>query len=215
MGKLLTLPRQASYSTKFADIFSDESEVQHNYVRGLVAVGFFFVVLLVVWCFVLIVLKLKGKEVGCASGRPFQMMKNDEPCTDSSSGDDDYSEDDLSSNFDHREGPHHLHRTEMSLSDYDSAGSAEYSNYEGETHSQGSWISEREERIHHQHYKNQTFAQLENPREKSTRGVFLLFSVLSLVLVPFILVFSFGPMKEATDGSKQVILVRFSQLLFL
>ena len=212
---MLTLPRQASYSTKFADIFSDDSEVQHKYARGLVAVIFFFVVFLVIWCFVLIVLKLKGKEVGCASGRPFQMIKNDEPCTDSSSGDEGYSEDDLSSNFDHREDPNQLHGREMPLSDYDSAGSAEYSNYEGENHSQGSWVSEREARMRHHHYKDQTFAQLENPREKRTRGVFLLFSVISLVLVPFILVFSFGPMKEATDGSKQVILVRFLRTLLL
>ena len=190
--------------------------MQHKYAKGLVAVGFFFIVFYVIWAFVLIVLKFKGRDVGCASGRPFQKIKIDNTfSTDSSSGGEYSVEDDLSSNFDHREDPSQLHGREMPLSDYDSTGSAEYSNYEGENHSQGSWVSEREARMRHHHYKDQTFAQLENPREKRTRGVFLLFSVISLVLVPFILVFSFGPMKEATDGSKQVILVRFLRTLLL
>ena len=199
LGSILRASRAASYSTKFSDIFSDDAEVQHKYAKGLVAVGFFFIVFYVIWAFVLIVLKFKGRDVGCASGRPFQKIKIDNTfSTDSSSGGEYSVEDDLSSNL----GPiDEVHPQE----DYDSAGSPGYDEYEGEEHSQESWISEREERI--RRLKEPEILLIENPREKRTRSAFLLFSVLSLALVPFILVFSFSPMKEATDGSRQNIMV--------
>ena len=45
-------------------------------------------------------------------------------------------------------------------------------------------------------------------REKRTRFVFLVFSSVILVSVPVVLVFSFGPMKEAARSTDDILLVR-------
>jgi hypothetical protein len=45
-------------------------------------------------------------------------------------------------------------------------------------------------------------------RELRTRTAFLAFSFIVLVCVPFILVFSFGPMKEANRSADDITLVR-------
>lgn len=49
-----------------------------------------------------------------------------------------------------------------------------------------------------------------NPRENRTRVCFIFFALLALICVPLILVFSYGPMKDATESSDQLILVRGS-----
>lgn len=191
------------YTTNFASAFSDDAGVQHSYARGIIAVASFFLALLVLWGFVIVVLKLRGKEVGCASGRAFQMVKADDDdelqVTDSSSGDFSMG-DDNSSSAPSRYDMEELGQ-EVMLSDY---GSEDYDN---EVNSRGSWTEdERQQKV-------PDLPQMkENPRERKTRSCFLFFSILSLCLVPFILIFSFGPMKEATDASKQLILVRLLSL---
>ena len=74
---MLEAPRR-TYGTEFSNVFSSDRIAQHSYVDGLLIVGLFFVVIFVVWTLVLIVLKLKGKEVGCASGSAFHTERSDD-----------------------------------------------------------------------------------------------------------------------------------------
>eukprot|EP00980_Cylindrotheca_fusiformis_P030454 scaffold24835_cov113-Cylindrotheca_fusiformis.AAC.1 len=141
--------------------------------------------------------RIKGKEVGCASGRAFQMPKSDDDdlqATDSSSGG--YSmNDDESSSLPSRYDMEGV-RQEADLSDYGSEDS------DSAVQSDGSWTElEREQPV------TQTSRRKSNLRERNTRGCFLFSSIVSLCLVPFILVFSFGPMKEATNSSQQLVLL--------
>lgn len=197
VGAILRGPR-AVYTTSFANAFSDDAGVQHNYARGVVVVSSFFLAFLIVWGFILIVLKLKGKEVGCASGRAFHMVKPDGDdelqVTDSSSGD--YSTGDEESSSEPSRYDMEELGQEVVLSDYGS------DDYDSEADSRGSWTEDE------RHLPEvQTLEMKENPRERKTRSCFVFFSILSLCLVPFILVFSFGPMKEATNSSQQLVMV--------
>jgi hypothetical protein len=66
----LEIPRE-SRSTTFSDFFSSDQEAQGRYVKGLIGLGSFLVSFVFLWYLVLLVLKLKDHEVGCASGRAF------------------------------------------------------------------------------------------------------------------------------------------------
>ena len=60
--------------------------------------------------------------------------------------------------------------------------------------------------------RDETVATKINPRENRTRLCFVIFASIALICVPLILVFSYSPMKEATDGSDELILVRITLL---
>ncbi|CAJ1934542.1 unnamed protein product [Cylindrotheca closterium] len=202
LGGILRGPR-SGFATSFADAFSDDLDTQRSYARGILSVAYFFLVLLVVWSFVLIVLKIKGDEVGCASGSAFHLVQIDNgedelQETDSSSGDDSngnkYEPTDEQSRSGGGEGGY-----EVALSD---AGSDLYAESEM-LEDQSSWATEPERtRTNYSHFSRMK----ETPLERKTRMCFLLCSIISLCTVPFILVFSFGPMKEATEAAKQAVL---------
>lgn len=186
---MLRGPRRA-YTTSFADAFSDDIDSQRSYAKGILSVACIFLVFLVVWTFVLVVLKIKGKEVGCASGMAFQLVKEEE--------DDSLQETDSSSGDESNGGRAHL--------------SSRVSNtYEGRIEDQSSWDTEPE-RSRTKPYNSR---MKEKPLERKTRMCFLFSSIISLCIVPFILVFSFGPMKEAIEASKQAVLVSLCFVVIL
>lgn len=206
IGSILRGPR-SGFGTRFADSFSDDLDTQRSYARGILSVAYFFVIILVVWSFILIVLKIKGTEVGCASGLAFHMeqIENDEDEfqeTDSSSGDESNGAEpiDVSANERSRsgsgEGGH-----EVALSD----GGSNVDGDGEEMEDQSSWATELERARTNYPYASR---MKETRLERKTRMCFLLCSIVSLCIVPFVLVFSFGPMKEATEAAKQAVMVR-------
>lgn len=163
-------------------------------------------VLLAVWSFILIVLKIKGAEVGCASGLAFHMeqIEDDEDEfqeTDSSSGDESNGAEpiDAPANERSRSGSGEGGQ-EVALSDAGSNGDGD-----DEMEDQSSWDTEIERARTNYPYASR---MKETPLERKTRMCFLLCSIVSLFIVPFVLVFSFGPMKEATEAAKQAVMVR-------
>jgi hypothetical protein len=78
VGSLLAIPRE-SRSTTFSDLFSSNAEAQKDYAKGLIALGSFILVVAVVWFLILVVLRLKGKDIGCASGIGFEIEPPTEP----------------------------------------------------------------------------------------------------------------------------------------
>ena len=164
------------------------------------------------WIFALIVLKIKGDEVGCASGSAFHLVNVDDEDdlqeTDSSSGD----ESDGNGSANHRRGADEAGQ-EVTLYDVGYEGEME------EMEDQSSWATEPERTRSSYPYQSK---MTETPLERKTRICFLFCSIVSLLIVPFILVFSFGPMKEATEAAQKAVTVSFlshvaicSQSLFL
>lgn len=200
MGSILRGLRKSGFATRFADAFSDDLDIQRSYGRGILSIACFFGAVVVVWAFILIVLKVKGKEVGCASGAAFHLVQiDDEGETDSSSGEESNSY--KPSNSRDASRAYEFGR-EVALADIGSTG------YDAEIEDdQSSWATEPDRaRTSYQSKMKET------PLERKTRICFLFCSIVSLFIVPFILVFSFGPMKEATEAAKDSIVVRISAL---
>lgn len=203
MGAILRGPR-SGFATSFADAFSDDLDAQRSYARGILSVACFFMVLLILWSFVMIVLKIQGEEVGCASGSAFHMVQIDTDGdelheTDSSSGD----ESNGSKPTDKRSRSVGADEAgqEVALSD---VGPNLVRNKSEIMEDESSWVTEPElARTNYSHSSKMR----ETPLERKTRMCFLFCSIVSLCTVPFILVFSFGPMKEATEAAKQAVLV--------
>ena len=217
MGSILRLPRKW-HTTDFASFFSTSQAEQVDYVNGILVSGVIVFSVFLLWAFILIVLKVKGKEVGCASGRAFYTETNDDDHHDTQStdsSDESYSsrENDNfgssgSSSSNSKERNWNTRNSNLQskndFQDDDESGSAEYS-FDDESDggrsedydSQNGWLSADEPR------------RSTNRREKRTRICFLVFSSISLLCVPLILVFSFGPMKETTQITDDLILVSY------
>jgi hypothetical protein len=67
MGGLLD---RSPDSVTFADLFGSDQEAQAEYAKGLIGLGSFFLSWVVVWFLVLLALRFK-RDAGCASGRAF------------------------------------------------------------------------------------------------------------------------------------------------
>jgi hypothetical protein len=199
MGSILRIPRKW-HETDFSYVFSTDSELQHEYVDGLLFVGTVFFMIFTTWAFILVVLKVKGKEVGCASGRAFQTEKIEEDMQSTDS-----SESYFASSVDDscKEASDELEKEITNQEICESPSSFEERCDESQTShesqdydSQDGWLS------------TGGAQKGVNPREKRTRFCFLVFSLISLLCVPLVLVFSFGPMKEAARASDDILLVR-------
>lgn len=201
---MLRGPR-GKYSTNFTDVFSSDREVQYKYVNGLLAVMISFVILLIFWIFILGVLKCKGHEVGCASGQPFRTQEDEE---DLGSTDDDMEDSFSSLGSGSQTGSRSGDENSVTklITDKDNLQNLSAEETAGDggpptdnmTRDDGSYDGPS------QPVKKQVQV---NERERRTRFCFLVFSLLSLTCVPLILVLSFGPMKEATQSSDQLVLV--------
>jgi hypothetical protein len=143
------------------------------------------------WTLLLLVLKFKGSEVGCASGRAFYRPREDSSSVLSTDSED------LHSSSEEFESHHpdslerHIGRQRL-----DTGSRGEVDSY-SEYGSQEGWVSSP---------SGPSFLRV-STRERRTRSAFLAFSFVALVSVPFILVFSFGPMKEAARSSNDIVLV--------
>ena len=64
-------PRTLGHSADFGDLFSSDQEERRTYIDGLSTIPVIFFSFFSAWMFIVVLMKCKGKEVGCASGRPF------------------------------------------------------------------------------------------------------------------------------------------------
>ncbi|KAG7349167.1 hypothetical protein IV203_011764 [Nitzschia inconspicua] len=229
IGAILRAPRNIRHHGNFSYVFSPEREEQLEYVNGVMAVASVFLIVWVLWAFVLLVLKFKGKQVGCASGRAFVTARSDDEgekqfgdtrddisSTSESSGVEsnsskpfftDFSRQDSKFSREKRRQPKIKYDDEMNLvasvtdpDDEQSTGSlSRSSGWISRSYSDGDGNELRS-------LESQRVAAKINPRENRTRICFVIFASIALLCVPLILIFSYGPMKEATDGSEQLIL---------
>lgn len=78
VGGLLEIPRETRADANFASVVSNNRLAQEAYLESLVVEGAFLVSFLILWFLYLIVMKCQGDEVGCASGRKFYPIVDEE-----------------------------------------------------------------------------------------------------------------------------------------
>jgi hypothetical protein len=199
MGSILRIPRKW-HETDFSYVFSTDKDLQHDYVDGLLVAATAFFMVFCAWAFILIVLKVKGKEVGCASGMAFHTEKIEEDIqsTDSSesyfSSVDNDSREEAIIEVENETTNQEKHDIRSSFEEGCDKSEASQESQDYDSHD--GWLSTggMQNRV--------------NPREKRTRFCFLVFALISLLCVPLLLVFSFGPMKEVARASDDILLVR-------
>lgn len=190
----LAFPR-GQYSTNFADLLSPESEARKNYKDGLVALSSMIGSVALIWGLILLLLKIKGSVVGCASGRAFENTILEE------------------------QGKIGSNEGSTDLDDMD--GSSKQ--HEGETMEQTSFpsslcssdaASQMESVISADSMDDETAMStestllIEGRRAFRTRLVFFIFACMVLASVPLSLAFSFAPMKDTVKSSDDVFQVR-------
>jgi hypothetical protein len=229
IGAILRAPRNIRHSGNFSYVFSPIREQQLDYVDGILVVSSIFCIAWVLWAFTVLVLKFKGKQVGCASGRAFVTGRSEDKEYDVNkhSGDtqDDYcstsesSGDGLSnsskrmfSQSTRRRSKHSQSSRRRQSKDEENEeclGGTVDEEHSLEILSQSSgWISGTYS-DNLRDFQNEPLVVNINPHENRTRVCFVFFASIVLICMPLTMFFSYGPMKEATDGSDELILVRF------
>jgi hypothetical protein len=192
---LSTFPR-GQYSTNFGDVASIDVAAQEDYKEGIVALACFLGGFFVIWGLLLVYLMIKGKSVGCASGRAFEISatekqpnssrhKRQQSSSDSSIASQD---DGTESKKDQEEAMLETESFSSSLCSFDAASRFEAT----------ASVDER---------SAETVPRVESPRAARTRMAFLFFACILLASVPLALAFAFAPMKEtvkAFDGNIDV-----------
>jgi hypothetical protein len=167
-------------------LVSHDIEVYDTYKDGLVALSCFIGGFVVIWGLVLVFFMIKGKAVGCASGRAFELSAVEDKLQKGSNGSSNSIEEDR----------HHLEKEEeeiaMETTSFSSSlcSSDAASRFESVTS-----------------YDNGTLdasPRLEGRRAVRTRVAFFVFACTVLACVPLALAFSFAPMKttvKSFDGA--------------
>jgi hypothetical protein len=154
-----------------------------------------FIVICLFWIFVLLALKLHGKKVGCASGRPFSSKEEHD---EELSTDDDDSSAVSSLGLNSQAESHDNSVTKLIKK------KASLNSFSRDESGEGT-------------YPTTTNGRNENPlgidkaverREWRTRFCFMLAGLIALSCVPMILALAFGPMKEAAQNSYDIAEVR-------
>lgn len=175
-------------------MFSSVREEQRGYIDGLLVVSIIFSVFFLIWAFILVVLKCKGKEVGCASGRAFVNT-----CPE----DDESSETDI-------EKTQNDDFASTSVSSSDESCSVSSSKPLFSEHGDtvmGCFSSDFSSDDNESDEVSPDVTKA-NRRERRTRLVFILFASIALICAPLTLFLTFSPLKEVvTQSSDNLILV--------
>ena len=199
-------PREVGHSVHFSDLFSSFEEERRAYVDGLSAVPIIFISFFFSWLFILILLKVKGTEVGCASGRAFvsirtydenEEVKQEKP------------EDDLASTSESSNADTMSESSVKPLFLGSRGQMMEYSNSDikDDNINFGTKIWQCIRR------KNKENTGI-NPIERRTRFSFLIFASIALFCAPVNLFLTFGPLMDAamevltTESPDSFLLVR-------
>jgi hypothetical protein len=201
MGHLLG-PRE---SVTFADLFGSDEEAQHEYVKGFVGLGLFFLSWVIVWFLVLLALRCQ-RNTGCASGRSFQSLiveeekDSDQIDTSSSLYDEANPTDTFFTTKSNNEEPHASNPNESSVPEIPSSTMATTSVYSDpvqakdntdEATSLGAWWSSTPER--------------NRIRQKRTRIVYLVFSFISFICCCLLVRQTYQPIQNAIANTGDVV----------
>jgi hypothetical protein len=237
VGSVLRAPRLIRHEGNFTHLFSTVRDEQLDYVDGLMVVSSIFLIFFVFWAFILVVLKVKGREVGCASGRPFLTAYPDgkkdndddeedyvdEAFSTTSSSSESYSSQPLVAGLDaDQQATKSMLRRKSSRGKdrkmvlrQNSTDPIEDDRTVGRSTSHSddiAWEDSGNGRgIDDDGDDNENISLhtiIFNPLERRTRICFLLSASIAVILVPFILVFSYSPLTDATQSSDNLILVR-------
>lgn len=194
---MLRKPREVGHSVEFSDIFSSFQERRIAYYDGLSVVPVIFLSLFLGWMFVIMLLKCKGKEVGCASGQAFVSLR---------SNDEEYQEDE-----DEEEVEYGEDKLEVDLT---STGDSSHTDSYGESSVKPIFVGAEGRAIQHSDSDisddgkkflrclRRRNANKRNPGinriERGTRISFLIFAFLALICAPLCIVLTFGPLRDVS-----------------
>lgn len=197
----MDFPRR-DYTTNFAFLIAGDDQDRQEYTSGLVVLGCILASVLAIWWMVLIVLKCKGRSVGCASGRSFR----GEPIPQTGSNAQSSGSTDLEDEWvsgEERSGEHQAeeeaYADEVSFHSSIKSSEMDESMRSRESDLSGSGLS-------------QSSISRASTRERRTQIAFFLFGVITLALVPMVLTLAFSPLKRAVD-STEVYLVQSRTIL--
>ena len=198
--RLLAFPR-GQYTTNFAYLVSNEEIDQDTYTSGLVALASFLGGFVLIWGLILIFLMIKGKNVGCASGRAFETVPVDSRVAKEKQANlskTDSEEDGTQSVKEDDDGDVRMEETSFPSSLCSSDAASRIESITGS-------IDEEEGTV-------DASPRVEGKRAVRTRAIFFLFSCIVLACVPLALAFSFAPMKESVKSFDGGFEVRFGSL---
>jgi hypothetical protein len=188
VARLLTRLR-ADYSIDLAQyIASGHSTEATNYKAGLTFIACIIGGFAFLWGFMVLILKVKGPSVGCASGQTFdrtQVTINKGGSTDLESNP---SADELRA---HQSSEDLCNVPEQNSFDDVLSMHSSIPSVEMEEASVGADSA----------YTDATISPGPTAREQRTRATFFLFGLLTLVCIPLILVYAFIPLKETSNES--------------
>ena len=163
------------------------------------------VVVLGFWTFVLFVLKFRGAEVGCASGRAFLTKQTGEEASSTDEDNDSFSSEES-------RGASQQNSVAKLIGRKDSLGNFHSADTEGDAGPPTDPMTKVDDGSFDNASATATLSPQINPRERRTRFCFLFFSLTALVCVPIILVTSSGELKKAAETSHEPVLVSDSTL---
>lgn len=183
----MDIPR-SKYSTAFADYLSNDEDNQKEYTNGLLILICILGGAFLTWGSILMFLKFKGSDVGCASGRAFESQDDQMGITDST---------DLEefSNSIKSSGNH----DDPALEETSFPSSSLCSSDVGSLYESSNSIFNSAD--------TDDISYKEGPRAFRTRIMFFIFACLVLACVPIGLALSFAPMKEVLKSPEELFRV--------
>ena len=178
---------------QFSDLFSPVPETRRAYFDGLSAVPIIFLSLFLAWIFLTLLLKCKGADVGCASGRAFISVRSDDEDdeVDEEKLDEDLASTSESSNTDtigeSSVNPIFVKSGGDAMQHSDSDHTRDNNDHCGKT------VLGCFKRKNRKADKDNTEL---NRLECRTRISFLVFASLVLICAPLCIVLTFGPLRE-------------------
>mmetsp|Transcript_21256 Transcript_21256/g.40350 ORF Transcript_21256/g.40350 Transcript_21256/m.40350 type:complete len:842 (-) Transcript_21256:73-2598(-) len=185
---LVDFPRR-EYSTDFAAFIAGDDEDVEVYKSGLLVLACILASIYVIWWMVLLVLKCKGKSVGCASGRSFRGERMESRPAGHDSGSTDL-EDEWASGAE--------------PSSRGDSGFADEVSFHSSIHSS----EEQERSVSSDTDSSSEYSLVSRPtsRERRTQLAFFAFGLITLAVVPLALTMSFSPLKRALDSTEAYLL---------
>ena len=200
MGKLLRTPREFGHSVQFSDLFSPFQSERKAYVDGLSAVPVIFFSLFFAWVFITLLLKVKGAEVGCASGRAFVTFRSDDDDDDESdASDEEKPESDLASTSESSNAETISESSVKPL--FLGPGGEMMENSDADIiHDEKDHCGKKFLRcMRRNNTKKATKDSGINKVERRTRFSFLVFASIALICAPLNLFLTFGPLREVVE----------------
>jgi hypothetical protein len=204
-GSLVNFPRKQYTSDIVAFLSSaNDSRVHKSYYAGLTFLACVYGGIYVIWCLILIWLKLHGKNsVGCASGHSFQTQADDDVISDNLHTLGTSSNKNGSNDVTHNTTENALdHRSQTSDSELFSTKSS--LQFESENNHRVS-VSQPDRNNDDDEDSVKTLRSNPSKREKRTRIVFFIVGALTLICSTFIIALLYKPMNATKPQTDEIL----------